>query len=187
MKEFYKKVKSNNARPLLVKSFEFIDEKDTLKVAYDLGCGIGQDTFSLVDKGFSVKAVDISEDAFKFMNERFGENSQVEQIISSLEDLHLSPCSYINASLVLPFVKKEEFLNVIDKMKDSIKKEGLIVANFFGPKDDWKDKLVTKNLEEIKSLFSEFEVLYTNELEDDKPSAKGPVKHWHIIEIIAKK
>ena len=39
----------------------------------------------------------------------------------------------------------------------------------------------------LLTLFSDYEVLYKNEFEDDKPSAKGPVKHWHILEIIAKK
>ena len=41
--------------------------------------------------------------------------------------------------------------------------------------------------EEIIKLFSDFEILEMQEIEKDKPTAEGQMKHWHTIEIIAKK
>jgi SAM-dependent methyltransferase len=186
MKEFYEKVKTAQPRPLLKKSFEFISD-DNLKKSYDLGCGVGQDTFALIGEGYFVTAVDISSDAFKYMNEKFGTNVNVNQIVSSLEDLKLEKCSLINASLVLPFVSPEHFDNVIEKIKSALVPDGLAILNFFGPKDDWKDKLVIKSTIEIEKYFESFTKLYYNEFEDDRPSAGGPVKHWHILEYIFKK
>ena len=186
MKKFYKKMEGAGPRPLLIKAFEFIQHSNKGGKAYDLGCGVGQDTFALVEKGFEVKAVDLSPDAFDFMDKENGKNEYVEQIVSSLEELNIQTCDFINASLVLPFIKSEKFDHVLHKIKNSLNDRGLFVGNFFGPKDDWSSHLVTKTMDEVKKYFEDFDILFLNEFEDDRPSASGPRKHWHIIEIVAR-
>ena len=187
MNKFYDKTKDMPVRPLLKKFLKYIPSDISNHTAYDLGCGVGNDTYFMRSNGYRVKAVDISSDAFVYMNNKFGRIQDVEQIISSLEDLNLEPCDLVNASLVLPFVNNLNFDNVLEKITDGIKSKGLFVGNFFGPKDDWKNKLVVKSVDEIKSYFKNFDILYINETEDDKPSASGPIKHWHIIDIICQK
>jgi SAM-dependent methyltransferase len=187
MKKFYKKMKGAGPRPLLKKAFEFTQNSNKGGKAYDLGCGIGQDTFALVEKGFEVKAVDLSPDAFDFMDKENGKNENVEQIVSSLEELNIQSCDFINASFVLPFIRSEQFDHVLQKIKNSLNDRGLFVGNFFGSKDDWSSRLVTKTMDEVKKYFEDFNILYSFEFEDDRLPAVGPIKHWHIIEIIARR
>ena len=188
MEKFYKKMKGVvEPRPLLKKSFDWLSGLEKGSVAYDLGCGVGQDTFSLVEKGFSVKAVDISPDAFKYMEEQFGKSDKVETIVSSIEDLEMEPCDFITSSFALPFIQRERFDESLLKILGSLKKEGLFAGNFFGPNDDWGDTLSVKTFEEVEAFFENFEILFKREYEERKESASGEVKNWHIIEVIARK
>ena len=188
MELFYKKMKDVvEPRPLLKKSFDLSSEWTDGGLAYDLGCGVGQDTFFLIDQGFLVKAVDISPDAFKYMEDKFGKSDHVETIVSSIENLVMEPCNLVTSSFALPFIKRESFEDSIAKVMGSIKKGGLFVGNFFGPHDDWADTLSVKTSEEIKVYFNDFELLFFREYEEKRPSAVGEVKNWHIIEVIARK
>ena len=188
MKKFYEEMENVvEPRPLLKKSFEFLKGKIEGQKAYDLGCGVGQDTFSLVEKGFFVKAVDLSPDAFSYMERQFGKSDQVETILSPIEELEILPCNFINTSYALPFIKRECFDETLTNILGSLIKEGLFVGNFFGPNDDWADRLSGKTLSEVESFFKDFEFLFTREYEKRSPPAVGEVKNWHIIEVIARK
>jgi len=187
MKEYYEKTKGRSTRPLLMEFLKYIPSDVSNHTAYDLGCGVGNDTNFMSENGYRVKAVDISADAFVYMNKKFGKLEHVEQIVSSLEDLTLEPCNLVNASLVLPFVKSSDFDVVLERIAVAIKSKGFFVGNFFGPKDDWKNKFVVKSVDEVKSYVKSFDILYIKETEVDAPSAGGPVKHWHIIDIICQK
>ena len=41
--------------------------------------------------------------------------------------------------------------------------------------------------EEVLELFRDFDIIYFKEIEEDKKTALGVMKHWHIYDIIAKK
>ena len=72
----------------------------------------------------------------------------------------------------------------------NIKNNGYFVGNFFGINDEWNtknDKRTFLSKEEVMKLFNNFEILEIKEIEKDKPTAEGKMKHWHTIEIIARK
>ena len=187
MKKFYEKTKNSDTRPLLIECMKYLPQNTSEMIAYDLGCGVGHDTIALQKIGYKVKACDISSDAFKYMDEIHGKLDNVEQIVSSLENLSFTSSNLINASLVLPFVDKNNFDAVMKKIIISLNIGGIFIGNFFGLKDDWANKLVCKPLPEIRTYFKSFDILYFKEIEDDMPSVSGPMKHWHIIDIICKK
>lgn len=72
----------------------------------------------------------------------------------------------------------------------NIKSNGYFVGNFFGLNDEWNtknDRRTFFSKEEVIKLFSGFEILEMQEIEKDKPTAEGQMKHWNTIETIAKK
>ena len=61
---------------------------------------------------------------------------------------------------------------------------------FFGIKDSWvetKPKVVFLLKEEVLELFKDFDIIHFKEIEEDKKTALGVEKHWHIYVVIAKK
>jgi len=72
----------------------------------------------------------------------------------------------------------------------SIKNNGYFVGNFFGVNDEWNTENTDKTFltkEEVIELFNDFEILKIRDIEKNRPTAEGKMKHWHVIEIIAKK
>ena len=61
---------------------------------------------------------------------------------------------------------------------------------FFGIKDSWvetKPKVVFLLKEEVLALFKNFDIIHFEEIEEDRKTALGVKKHWHIYDVIAKK
>ncbi|MBB1545003.1 MAG: hypothetical protein HG454_002250 [Clostridiales bacterium] len=61
---------------------------------------------------------------------------------------------------------------------------------FFGIKDSWvetKPKVVFLLKEEVLALFKNFDIIHFKEIEEDRKTALGVEKHWHIYVVIAKK
>lgn len=40
---------------------------------------------------------------------------------------------------------------------------------------------------EVLELFKDFDIIHFKEIEEDKKTALGVEKHWHIYDVIAKK
>jgi len=40
---------------------------------------------------------------------------------------------------------------------------------------------------EVLELFKNFDIIHFKEIEEDKKTALGVMKHWHIYDVIAKK
>jgi len=158
------------------------------KTAIDLGCGNGRDTLTLLKENWKVYAIDAAQEAIDLINTttplELKKNLELE--CKTFAQTNWRSVDLINASLSLPFCKNEEFSNVLKKINHSILPNGLFTGNFFGEKDDWKELNLLKKEALLKS-FEEFEILFIEEMEFDKESTTGPIKHWHVIEIMAKK
>ena len=67
---------------------------------------------------------------------------------------------------------------------------GYFVGNFFGKKDTWaetKENIIFLTEQEVKALFSNFELIQFSEIEKDATIASGEKKHCHVYDIIAQK
>ncbi len=65
-----------------------------------------------------------------------------------------------------------------------------MLGTFFGTKDSWveiKPKMVFLSKTEVLELFKNFDIIHFKEIEEDKKTALGVMKHWHIYNVIAKK
>lgn len=62
-------------------------------------------------------------------------------------------------------------------------------GSIVGDKDEWvQNKNMTfHKREDAEKLVSVFEILSFEEEEQDKPTAAGDMKHWHVFHFIVKK
>ena len=76
------------------------------------------------------------------------------------------------------------------KFKTALTQTGYFVGNFFGINDEWnnnKTKRTFFNINQVKSLFANFEITSFKEIEKDAPAGNNTMKHWHFFTVIARK
>ena len=180
-----------NNKPPRKNIVHFISKYSITGNAIDLGCGSGSDTIFLIKNNWNVLAID-SSDVEEMIRSKLS-NSEQEKLrfeVQRFEKLKLSKCDLLISNNSLPFCDKNYFHQMWREICLNIKNNGYFVGNFFGINDEWNTKEDTRTFlskEEVIKLFSSFEILEIQEIEKDKPTAEGKMKHWHTIEVIAKK
>jgi len=160
--------------------------------ALDIGAGNLRDTKYLLQEGFTVTAVDTSEES-----QEYGKalnNPSLTMVKDKIGNWGFPPNHYsvINAQGTLFHFYRDIFDSLIKRIKSSLAPGGVFCGDFLGPNDDWKEcVLLTK--EEIISLFDGFDIKMIREVENDsslpidiKNGIDKP-KHWHSFHVIAKK
>ena len=186
---FFEKAKDAEPRKYLVDAIQYVETK---KNALDLGAGTLRDTRYLLDQGFEKVIAMDGEYMVKDIEKELGDK-RLETIVSSFEDFEYEKEKYdlINAQYSLPFMQKEYFNEVIEKIKDALKINGVFVGTFFGDKDSWNNEnSKTQNFhtkEGIEKMFEDFQILELLENEEDKPAVNEEMKHWHTLHITPKK
>lgn len=185
----YNTKKDLSPSPTVQRALEHLKDTDFRdKLAIDLGCGNGRDTIFLLEKGWTVYAIDSSPETIEIVEANVPPNLKKSLLLGCTAFSEFNWCStqLVNASFSLPFCDKRKFPIVWRNIVNSIESGGIFTGNFFGINDDWKSLFLVEK-EEIARLFQDFEIVYFEEKEFDKRSFKGPEKHWHIFEITAKK
>ncbi len=188
-KQYFEKTKLNPPRPLTKK---FIEMNINPQKAVELGCGAGNDTAYLIKNGWDVIAIDV-EDTEQMILEKLNSKEKIKFEFSkqNFENIDLYETNLILANYSIPFCKKDNFKEFWKKIEKNIIKDGYFVGNFFGVKDSWKDikkDNVFLSKEEVLKLFEKnFEIILFEEIENDKQTANGNMKHWHIFNVIARK
>jgi len=166
---------------LLVRKFE---NKAPRGRALDLGSGQGNDALFLAQRGFSVTAVEIRKDMAEIIKERAEENQlKVDVVQQDIRDFSIAENSvvFISAMNCLHYFLKQEFLDIIEKIKRGLVKGGIAVIGLFttedpmfekakaemivqdggGFRDDKGRKLYFPKPHELKKIFEkDFEVLF---------------------------
>ena len=70
--------------------------------------------------------------------------------------------------------------------------EGILLIQLLGKDDAWvtnfPEKFIGFESEELKKKFDgDFEIIFIDELKDDKPLANGTLKFWNVHTLILKK
>ena len=169
----------------------FISNYNIIGNAIDLGCGSGSDTVFLIKNNWNVLAID-SSNVEERIRKKLASNEQGKLRFEAqrFEELRLPKCDLLISNNSLPFCDQNYFRQMWTEICFSINDKGYFVGNFFGINDEWNtenDKRTFFTKEEVIKLFDGFEILEIQDIEIDKPTAQGKIKHWHTIEIIARK
>lgn len=186
--KYYERTKDLPPRPTLVQAVELVKEKNE---ALDLGPGALTDVKYLLSIGFShVTAVDrnpVSKEAISDFPEE-----KVSYVTSSFENFDFPENKYdlINAQYSLPFSPPTTFEKVISGAIGALKENGILVGQFFGKNDEWttnEESMTFHSREEAEKLLSGLKVVSFEEVESDKKTASGVMKHWHVFNFVAVK
>ncbi len=183
--DFYKITKGRPPWPLLVQALSLLSQR---KDALDLGCGAGRDTRFLLEQGFKVTAVDNDSHAITLLANFPWDRLRAVQ--ASFEAFEFETYDLVNAHFALPFIPKEHFHLVFDRLKRALNKGGIFVGQFFGVNDQWNTpghRMTFLTKEQAVAKLKGLRVLEFREEDVDSHIADGTPKHWHVFHIIAQK
>ena len=187
LKEYYKATANNQPSSLIKRFFQNkYNEKMLGNTVLDLGCGAGNDTEFLLEKGYKVIAVDNQKDVKDVLNSKKINEEKVDIIIGDFSKIKLPNADLIYANMSLFYIK-EKYETFIRKLLEKVNNNGFFVANFLGPEDEWRDSKSTIEKESLLKIFTDFEMKYFSEEKYYKDTALGKNKFWHVYTIIGQK
>lgn len=175
-------------RPLLIDAMELFDRPGR---AIDLGAGGGIDTRHLLDRGWSVVAIDNSPDAVRRLSELTAAADRRLQIRQAdlTGDLGLEPADLVHAGFSLPFCPPDRFAALWRQVEAALPPGGVLAAQLFGDRDSWAagyDDMTFHTDSDVDVLFRDWEVLSLEVADHDGSSYVGP-KHWHVFHVLARR
>lgn len=193
-KKYFKKHLKRKPRRQLVRAFSFCTNKEN---ALDLGAGTLIESKFLIKKGFkNVVAVDNAPEVKKFVKD-FNNKKLIYKNISFQEyNFPKNTFDLVNSQFLLHLHGKKGFNTFIKKIKNSLKPNGIFVAQFLGTKDSWKSNPESATLgasyvfhtkKQALDLLSGLKILEFIEEDKDGETVLGVKKHWHIFYFIAQK
>lgn len=183
--KYYEKTKANKPSPLLKKFFMYGYNKQlTGSAAIDLGCGAGNDTVELINKGFHVTAIDNEMGVKEILERRVSDSEKLNVIINDFSKIKLPKADLIDANMSIFFVK-DNFNMFIENMLKSINKKGFFIGNFLGKEDDWANSKTAVEKEELLSFFEDFKMFYFSQEKYYRDTALGKNKFWHVYTVMA--
>jgi tellurite methyltransferase len=190
---YYKALTGRSPRPLLldvVARFQK-EAKDSGLQAIDLGCGDGTETLALLGAGWNVLAIDKEVEAIARVRAKAPSryHEQLETRVADFETVALPSADLVYAGFSLPFCSPAHFAALWNKIETSLYSGGRFAGQLFGDRDSWASdpKMTFHTLEQARNLFRNFDTEAFTEVENDRPTALGESKHWHVYHVIAKK
>lgn len=193
--DYYQKLDGRPPRETVLKALELFAQEhipSEKRTAVDLGCGAGQDTFELLRHGWSVLAMDKQPEAIQRIQSKLPPEiqPQLNTKVASFEALtNLPNAMLINASFSLPFCHPDHFDTLWTLIEQAIAANGRFAGNLFGDKDSWTNNpnMTFHSRSQAEALFTNFDMEFFAENDEDGTTALGKEKHWHIFTIVARK
>jgi SAM-dependent methyltransferase len=176
----------DDPRPTLLDAVERFDRPGR---AVDLGCGTGRDTFELLDRGWSVLAIDGEQDAIDRLTARAGDGGgRLTTRVARFEDATWPTCDLLNASFSLPFCPPDRFDALWARIVDSLPPGARFAGQLFGDRDAWAGSgITTLSRDRVGGLLVPFEVERLDEVDEEGSTLLGRRKHWHLFHVVARK
>lgn len=144
--------------------------------AFDIGCGTGRNALFLAQKGYTVDAIDFSEEALNIAQDRARKlNLKVNWILDNVNKYEF-PTKEYNVIVISFFHPQQK----ITEIKKSLKEEGIIIMeNHISTEDEINRGPSNPHFRfepnELLNIFSNFQILFYEEgietYEDGKKSA----------------
>ena len=192
--QYYQAVQGRPPRPLFLAAlaaFEADGFEPAGAQAVDLGCGDGTETMALLARGWRVLAIDREPAASARVLPGVPEvaRTRLDTQVASFEGVTLLPADFVYAGLSLPFCPPEQFPAVWGRVVAAVRPGGRFVGHLFGERDSWNGdpEMTFHTAAELQQRFAGFTIESLNEVENDRPTALGEPKHWHIYEVVARR
>ena len=186
---YYRKLEGRSARPLLAAVLERFPTDGSFHVV-ELGSGDGTEATALLERGWTVTAIDAEPAAIARLHARVSvaQRERLTTRVARFEDVDLPAADLILASFSLPFCPPSHFEDVWARVVAALAPGGRFAGEFFGVRDSWAtaDDMTFHTADEVERLLAPFEVEELKEKEWDGSSGSGP-KHWHLFQVIARK
>jgi SAM-dependent methyltransferase len=159
------------------------------RLAVDLGCGEGTDALALLDRGWSVLAVDSEPAGLASLRARIPAAwaGRIRIVCASFADAALPPAHLIHAGFSLPFCPPRQFPAVWAQVRRALVPGAIFAGQLFGTRDSWAGDpgMTFHNRADVTSLLDGLQILELHETERDGEAYSGP-KHWHTYDILAR-
>ncbi len=192
-------------RPTLLTALEHFDAEpnDQERLAVDLGCGTGRDTFELLRRGWRVLAVDAQEEAIRRLRQSDESliSDRLETQVAEFASARWPTADLVNASYALPFCAPGSFARLWERITTSLPSGGRFCGQLFGDHDEWASlpnastaewtpsgnamTFLTKS--EVDHLLDDYSIEQLIEVDEVGPTATGPDKHWHLFHVVARR
>jgi len=160
-------------------------------LAVDIAAGEGRDTVVLLDRGWSVVAMDGHPDAFEFLQCQVSEalQSRLTTVEADFAEMQIPQCDLVNASFALPFCEPRHFPELWGRIVAATPPGGRFAGQFFGDRDSWASlpNRTHQSREEVYKLLEGFEIEMVREEEKDEPPEVRNPKHWHLFHVVARR
>ena len=159
--------------------------------ALEIGAGSAEEAQYIVNEGNFKKITIVDPSPLSIKDKSIISDPRFQIISKKVEDYDFRANSFdfVYAKNSLFFCDRSKLSKVIESALLALKPNGLFVADFLGPNDDWRDQNTISVLQKDSLLgyLSRMEILLFHETEFDEPTAFGRQKYWHYFRLISKK
>lgn len=185
--EYYDFTRTKAPHLLLVEALKYVNNKGD---AIDIAGGALRDTRYLLDNGFVVTAID-NNPLLKSEAEKI-KSTKLHTLVTSFEDFNFQKNKYdlASAMFALNFCNPIHFEVVFEKIKNSLKPQGIFCALLFGDHDkfSYHPDRTYPSKDQIIKLLKDFEIIIFKE---KNPGEKDPndelITSGHVLQFIARK
>lgn len=178
--EYWEYVINNNKADFIKESWleKYIAEinKVESKTAINLGCGIGQDTKWLLDKGFDVVSCDFSDRALNKLKEIMPNSKTMQIDIKEKLPFKNNSIGLINANLSIHYFSMENTIKIFNEIRRVLKPNGLFVGRV---NSDKNEGYIQENTKEIEKNFYYEDGRYRRLF--NKEQFDTLTKDWNVI------
>ncbi|MFC4455010.1 class I SAM-dependent methyltransferase [Deinococcus sonorensis] len=176
-------------RPLLTEALELLG-RPRRRVALDLGCGAGNDTLALLERGWTVTALDGSAGALALVQERAGvHRTRLTPLEAGFHQVPRRRYTLVYASLSLPFTPPARWDRTWRAVRRAVGVRGWFAATLFGPRDGWAGEpdMSFITAQALRERLDGFEPVVLREWEGEIRLAAGGLHPSHTLTVIARR
>lgn len=152
--EYWKNIIDDNKADFIKDSWmeKYVEQINKLenKNAIDLGCGIGQDTKWLLDKGFDVVSCDFSERALNKLKELIHNSKTMQIDIKEKLPFKDNSMGLINANLSIHYFDMKNTIKIFNEIHRVLTPNGLFIGRV---NSDKNEGYIQENTKEIEKNF----------------------------------